>query len=50
MALILIGAEGAQIALKLPLDLAAVFQGVLLMSLLVGEALTRHRIVLRRAA
>ncbi len=26
MALILIGAEGAQIALKLPLDLAAVFQ------------------------
>jgi simple sugar transport system permease protein len=50
MALILIGAEGAQIALKLPLDLASVFQGVLLMSLLAGEALTRHRLVLRRAA
>jgi len=47
MALILIGAEGAQIALKLPLDLAAVFQGVLLMSLLAGEALTRRRLVLR---
>jgi simple sugar transport system permease protein len=50
MALILIGAEGAQIALKLPLDLAAVFQGVLLMSLLAGEALTRHRLVIRRSA
>jgi general nucleoside transport system permease protein len=44
MALILIGAENAQIALKLPLDLARVFQGVLLFCLLAGEALTRHRI------
>jgi general nucleoside transport system permease protein len=44
MALILIGAENAQIALKLPLDLARVFQGVLLFCLLAGEALTRHRL------
>jgi general nucleoside transport system permease protein len=49
LALILIGAEGAQIALKLPLDLASVFQGLLLMCLLAGEALTRHRLALVRA-
>lgn len=48
MAMILIGAENAQIALKLPLDLARVFQGVLLFCLLGGEALTRHRVVLGR--
>jgi general nucleoside transport system permease protein len=47
MALILIGAENAQIALKLPLDLARVFQGLLLFCLLAGEALTRHRLVVR---
>jgi general nucleoside transport system permease protein len=46
MSLILIGAEGAQITLKLPLDLAMVFQGLLLFCLLGGEALTRHRLVL----
>ncbi|MGL5115149.1 MAG: ABC transporter permease [Beijerinckiaceae bacterium] len=48
MALILIGAEGAQIALKLPLDLARLFQGLLLFCLLAGEALTRRRLVLAR--
>ncbi len=48
MAMILIGAENAQIALKLPLDLARVFQGLLLFCLLGGEALTRHRLVLGR--
>jgi general nucleoside transport system permease protein len=46
MAMILIGAENAQIALKLPLDLARVFQGLLLFCLLGGEALTRYRLVL----
>jgi general nucleoside transport system permease protein len=44
MALILIGAENAQIVLKLPLDLARVFQGLLLFCLLAGEALTRYRL------
>ncbi len=44
MAMILIGAENAQIALKLPLDLARVFQGLLLFCLLGGEALTRYRL------
>jgi general nucleoside transport system permease protein len=48
LALILIGAENAQIALKLPLDLARVFQGVLLFCLLAGEALTRRRLVVAR--
>jgi general nucleoside transport system permease protein len=48
MALILIGAEGAQIALKLPLDLARLFQGLLLFCLLAGEALTRRRLALAR--
>ncbi|MGL4635039.1 MAG: ABC transporter permease [Beijerinckiaceae bacterium] len=44
MSMILIGAENAQIALKLPLDLARVFQGLLLFCLLGGEALTRYRL------
>jgi simple sugar transport system permease protein len=48
MALILIGAEGAQIALRLQLDLARLFQGLLLFCLLAGEALTRRRIALVR--
>jgi general nucleoside transport system permease protein len=47
MSLILIGAEGAQITLKLPLDLAMVFQGLLLFCLLGAEALTRHRLAVR---
>jgi general nucleoside transport system permease protein len=47
MAMILIGAENAQIALKLPLDLARVFQGLLLFCLLGGEALTRYRLTIR---
>ncbi len=49
MAVILIGAENAQIALKLPLDVAMIFQGLLLFCLLGGEALTRHRLVWMRA-
>jgi simple sugar transport system permease protein len=48
MALILIGAEGAQIALKLPLDLARVFQGLLLLCVLTGEVWTRHKVRLVR--
>jgi simple sugar transport system permease protein len=44
MALVLIGAENAQIALRLPLDLARAFQGVLLFCLIAGEALSRHRL------
>jgi general nucleoside transport system permease protein len=49
MALVLIGAENAQIVLKLPLDLARVFQGLLLFCLLAAEALTRHRLTLARS-
>jgi general nucleoside transport system permease protein len=47
MSLILIGAEGAQITLKLPLDLAMVFQGLLLFCLLGAEALTQRRLAVR---
>ena len=43
LALISIGAEGAQIALKLPLDLAQAFQGVLLFCILAGETLASYR-------
>lgn len=44
LALILIGAEGAQISLRLPLDVARVFQGILLFCILAGDVLTRNRL------
>jgi simple sugar transport system permease protein len=52
MALTYIGGEGAQIALKLPLDMTKAFQGVLLMCVLAADVFTRYRlrISLRSAA
>lgn len=44
LALTYIGGEGAQIALKLPLDMTSAFQGILLMCVLGADALTRYRI------
>jgi len=44
LAVVSIGSEGAQIMLKLPLDLARVFQGVLLFCILGGEVLSRYRL------
>lgn len=48
IAVLLIGAESAQISLKLPFDLTRFFMGLLLLCVLVGESLERYRIVLRR--
>lgn len=48
LALVSIGAEGAQVALKLPLDLARVFQGLLLFCILGADILSRYRVVLMR--
>ena len=44
LAVVVIGSEGAQIDLKLPLDLARVFQGVLLFCILGADVLTRYRL------
>jgi simple sugar transport system permease protein len=44
MALTVIGGENAQIALKLPLDLTRVFQGVLLMCVLAADALVTYEV------
>ncbi|MGY2048105.1 ABC transporter permease [Methylobacterium sp. JK268] len=44
IALTTIGAEGAQIALKLPLDLTRAFQGLLLALVLGADALARYRV------
>ncbi len=44
LALTAIGGEGAQVALKLPLDLTAAFQGVLLACVLVADVATRYRV------
>ncbi len=48
LALVSIGAEGAQVTLKLPLDLARVFQGLLLFCILGADVLSRYRVVLTR--
>ncbi len=47
LALVSIGAESAQIALKLPLDLAQVFQGLILFCVLAGESLGSYRLRLK---
>lgn len=47
MALTFVGGEGAQIAMKLPLDATRAFQGVLLMCVLAADVVTRYRIRLR---
>jgi general nucleoside transport system permease protein len=44
LALTFIGGEGAQIALKVPLDLTKVFQGILLFYVLACDSLILHRI------
>ncbi len=44
LALTYIGGEGAQIALKLPLDMTKAFQGVLLMCVLAADMFTRYRV------
>jgi general nucleoside transport system permease protein len=44
LALTVIGGEGAQISLKVPLDLTKVFQGILLFYVLACDSLILHRI------
>ena len=48
LALTFIGGESAQIALKLPLDLTRVFQGMLLFYVLACDTLVLHRVRLVR--
>ncbi len=50
LALNVIGGEGAQIALKVPLDLTKVFQGILLFYVLACDSLIVHRVRLIAAA
>lgn len=45
LSMLLIGSETAQIMLKLPFDMTRAFMGLLLLSVLAGEALTRYRLV-----
>jgi simple sugar transport system permease protein len=44
LALTFIGGEGAQVAMKLPLDLTSAFQGILLMCVLAADVFTRYRV------
>ncbi len=44
LALTAIGGEGAQVAMKLPLDLTSAFQGVLLACVLAADVVTRYRV------
>ena len=46
LALTVIGGEGAQVAMKLPLDLTSAFQGILLMCVLAADVFTRYRVKL----
>lgn len=48
IAVLLIGAESAQVVMKLPFDLTRFFMGLLLLCVLAGEALNRYRLVIRR--
>jgi general nucleoside transport system permease protein len=50
LALTFIGGEGAQIALKVPLDLTKVFQGILLFYVLACDSLILHRVRLVAAS
>jgi len=47
LSVLLIGSETAQIMLKLPFDMTRAFMGLLLLSVLAGEALTRYRLAWR---
>lgn len=44
LALTYVGGEGAQIALKLPLDVTTAFQGILLICVLGADVVTRYRV------
>lgn len=48
ISLLLIGSETAQIVLKLSFDLTRAFMGLLLLTILAGEALLRYRPILER--
>lgn len=48
IAVLLIGAESAQVVLKLPFDLTRFFMGLLLMCVLLGESLNRYSIQIVR--
>lgn len=48
IAVLLIGAESAQVTLKLPFDLTRFFMGLLLLCVLVGESLNRYRLEIRK--
>ncbi|HRE19798.1 MAG TPA: ABC transporter permease [Rhabdaerophilum sp.] len=48
IAVLLIGAESAQVALKLPFDLTRFFMGLLLTCVLVGESLDRYSLEIQR--
>lgn len=50
LALTVIGGEGAQIAMKVPLDLTKVFQGILLFYVLACDSLIVHRVRLIRTS
>ena len=49
ISVLLIGAESAQVLLKLPLDLTRFFMGFLLLTVLLAETLVRYRLEFRRA-
>ena len=44
LALTYVGGEGAQVAVKLPLDVTKAFQGVLLVCVLGADVATRYRV------
>ncbi len=48
IAVLLIGAESAQVSLKLPFDLTRFFMGLLLIAVLAGESLNRYRLEFRK--
>jgi ABC-type uncharacterized transport system permease subunit len=48
IAVLLIGAESAQVSLKLPFDLTRFFMGLLLICVLAGESLNRYRLEFRK--
>ena len=50
LAVTFIGGENAQIALRLPLDVTRVFQGMLLFYVLACDALIAYRISFERSA
>lgn len=47
LSLTVIGGEGAQISMRIPLDMTRAFQGVLLMCVLAADVFTRYRLRIR---